>query len=149
MKLVSAEVHKALDGLEMLRAGIVQAINLTGRHSVADTAKAAKATAYWKDRSGETRASIRGEWLGSSAGGFVSAGGMARFLENGTRAHEIWARRAKALRFVMNGQVVFRIMVHHPGTQPRPFMLVAARIGARAALYYGELFIGEAIRRSR
>lgn len=69
----------------------------------------------------------------------------ARFVEYGTQAHEIWpkeghgligplhssqSRRAitdigthrVALRFMIGGRTVFARMVHHPGTDPLPFM---------------------------
>lgn len=38
------------------------------------------------------------------------------FEHDGTQAHMIRARRRKALRFVSNGQVLFRREVRHPGT---------------------------------
>ena len=46
----------------------------------------------------------------------------AEFIENGTAAHAIVARRAKMLRFVVGGQVVFRRRVWHPGTRSYLFM---------------------------
>lgn len=46
----------------------------------------------------------------------------AGFMENGTRAHFIFPVRAKALRFVQNGQIRFAAWVFHPGTKSRPFM---------------------------
>jgi hypothetical protein len=44
-----------------------------------------------------------------------------RYVVEGTRAHEIRPRVAKALRFVYQGRVVFARSVQHPGTQPNPF----------------------------
>lgn len=38
------------------------------------------------------------------------------FEHDGTQAHRIRARRRKMLRFVSNGQVLFRREVRHPGT---------------------------------
>lgn len=38
------------------------------------------------------------------------------FEHDGTHAHMIRARRRKMLRFVINGQVLFRREVRHPGT---------------------------------
>jgi len=46
----------------------------------------------------------------------------AIFIERGTRPHEIVARRARALRFVWRGSVVFFRRVLHPGTRPNPFI---------------------------
>ena len=50
----------------------------------------------------------------------------ARFLEWGTRPHEIKPRHARALRFVIRGRVVFARRVWHPGIRPRLFVLSAA-----------------------
>lgn len=55
-----------------------------------------------------------------------SAKKTAEFIENGTAAHAIVARRAKALRFVVGGQVVFRRRVWHPGTRSYFFLRNAA-----------------------
>ena len=143
----TVETEKTRAGLEMLQAGIIQAVGLTGAAAVADTVKAAKGTVLWRDRTGKTRDAIVGEWQGSSRRGFVRAGGASVFLENGTRAHEIWGR--PMLRFVVNGTVMYRRMVKHPGTQPRPFMKEARAIGERAAQFYGERFVSAAIRRAR
>lgn len=38
------------------------------------------------------------------------------YLDEGVRPHTIRPRRAKALRFVVGGRVVFARVVHHPGT---------------------------------
>lgn len=50
----------------------------------------------------------------------VKAGGRgARYVmieHEGSRPHKIVARRRKMLRFVQNGQTVFRRSVNHPGT---------------------------------
>lgn len=59
------------------------------------------------------------------AGG-VEAGGRgapyARPLEYGSGAHVIEAVNAKALRFVVDGKVIFRRRVMHPGTRAYAFM---------------------------
>ncbi|MEU1815133.1 hypothetical protein ABZ543_08040 [Streptomyces roseifaciens] len=44
------------------------------------------------------------------------------FVLLGTRPHIIRPRRAKALRFTVDGQVVFAKLVRHPGTQPNNFL---------------------------
>jgi len=45
--------------------------------------------------------------------------------EFGSQAHEIRARRRKALRFTVNGQVVFRSRVMHPGTEGSHFLMTS------------------------
>ena len=46
----------------------------------------------------------------------------ARYLEFGTRPHEIKPRRARALRFSIGGRVFFARRVLHPGIKPRFFL---------------------------
>ena len=66
----------------------------------------------------------------------------ARWVEEGTRPHVIVPRRARALRFLVGGRVVFARRVMHPGTQgaamfregweaaqPRIRRVFAARLG--------------------
>ena len=43
---------------------------------------------------------------------------QAATLDSGARPHVIRPRRAKALRFVMDGRVVFARVVNHPGNPP-------------------------------
>lgn len=68
---------------------------------------------------------------GNKGGVFVDvvAGGKGikytGYEHDGTRPHVIRARRKKALRFVLNGQVVFRKQVQHPGTTGTLFLTMA------------------------
>jgi len=107
--------------------------------------KAARGTALWKDRSGGTRGSIRGEVSGLS--GKVSAGRAARFLELGTGPHVI--RGNPILRFEVGGAVFFRRSVRHPGTRPRPFMAEAAHIGEMAMRLEAEVRLSQFARSAR
>ena len=43
---------------------------------------------------------------------------QAATTDRGARPHVIRPRRAKALRFVVDGRVVFARVVHHPGNPP-------------------------------
>jgi len=133
-------------GLELLQAGIHQAAVLTLRSAVTAATDSAKGTKLFKDGSGVTRGSIHGEVFGLR--GFVTAGGATRFLEYGTRPHIIEAH-GSALRFVVNGTVLFRKSVKHPGTKPRPFMAEARERGMIAAEYGAEVFVSAAIRNAR
>jgi len=66
----------------------------------------------------ERSAGLEGEvTVGASYGVFVASG---------TRPHLIRPVRARALRFVVDGEVVFSTLVHHPGTKPNPFVQRAA-----------------------
>ncbi len=51
----------------------------------------------------------------------------ARFLEGGTRAHVITARRGRVLRFMSGGGPVFRRSVQHPGTRAYKFIQASAK----------------------
>ncbi len=42
--------------------------------------------------------------------------------EKGIRAHDIFPKRAKALRFEINGEVIFRKRAHIPAQAPRQFL---------------------------
>lgn len=46
----------------------------------------------------------------------------AQLHHEGTRAHVIVPRKAKALRFMVGGRVVFASRVRHPGTRPNPYL---------------------------
>lgn len=52
-----------------------------------------------------------------------------RFVLDGTRPHIIVPRRAKALRFIVGGDVVFTRRVRHPGTRANNFLGRALRRG--------------------
>jgi hypothetical protein len=76
------------------------------------------------DRTGNLSRKIRSEPTeGSFFGGDLSVQVVAdtpyaKFVEDGTRAHPIEARRAKVLRYYQNGRLMFRKRVRHPGTRP-------------------------------
>jgi len=46
----------------------------------------------------------------------------AVYVEVGTRPHVIRPVRAQALRFEVEGEIVFARLVRHPGTKPNPFV---------------------------
>jgi len=134
------------------------ALNLlqSGLHNGAHQAVGAAATAA-KDSASQTtlfrdgtearlRNSIRKEFIDAMHARVIAGGpGIpeARFIENGTRAHDIHAKGGGSLRFVMNGEVMYRRVVHHPGTAERPFMAEAARVGEQT-LEYGLDYLTDA-----
>lgn len=70
--------------------------------------------------------------VGGNKGGIfvdVVAGGKGikytGYEHDGTRPHIIRARRKKALRFMLDGKVVFRKQVRHPGTTGTLFLTMA------------------------
>jgi hypothetical protein len=51
----------------------------------------------------------------------------AEAVHNGTRPHIIRPRNAQALRFRINGRIVYAKVVMHPGTRGKPFLDRAVR----------------------
>lgn len=65
----------------------------------------------------ETRVFPRGPFRNE----VIIATPYATFVRDGTQAHEIRARSAKALKFEVGGVTIFRQSVQHPGTRPNPW----------------------------
>lgn len=80
---------------------------------------------------GRLRASIQGEarrtWTLRPQFTVFSEVEYAPYVNDGTRPHVIRPKNAKALRFVVDGQVVFARVVNHPGTRAKPFLDRAVR----------------------
>jgi hypothetical protein len=57
----------------------------------------------------------------------ISTNPHTAFVHNGTRPHIIRPRRARALRFEVDGRIVFAKIVHHPGYRGDPFLTRALR----------------------
>lgn len=53
------------------------------------------------------------------------------YVREGARPHIIRPRGARALRFEVDGRVVFANVVHHPGARPNDFLGRALRLGRR------------------
>lgn len=96
------------------------------RDAVTEGAAEARATHKYKDRSGALTGAISGRVLmsttGAAFGEMRASKEYASYVEGGTEPHIIEPRRAKMLRFVINGRTVFASKVNHPGTKPFPFM---------------------------
>lgn len=84
-------------------------------------------------RTGRMAGQIKQQHLPSDPGRFLEGAsgvnpgsygqrGYAQIVTSGSRPHIIQARTAKALRFVVGGQVVYARRVHHPGTRPNPYL---------------------------
>lgn len=73
---------------------------------------------------GRLRSSIRFEQRGSGQGlqlRYLSDAPYARVVTDGSRAHRIEPRNARALHWMDGGRDVFARAVNHPGTRPNPF----------------------------
>ncbi len=113
------------------------------RFAVDTASQAARETDLWNDKTGVTRRSIKGRVADDN--GFVAAGGVAHWLEYGTRPHRIEGN--PWLVFSVNGETVFARGVNHPGTKPRPFMSKARDAGAKSLEYNLNRLTVEAIRK--
>jgi hypothetical protein len=85
----------------------------------------AKSTTLFKDRTGTLRREIKFVKNGALIRDVVADTGYAGYVERGNDpgGGRIYAKHAKALRFVINGQVLFRKWVR--AAKPRPFMQAA------------------------
>lgn len=128
------ESDAALKDLARVQADMLASVRQVLGQLAALAVAHARSTTTFKDRTGKLRGSITRGQKGTWAL-FVKAGGKdapyARFIEAGSKAHEIKARRANFLRFEQGGDVVFRKRVWHPGTKAARFMQ-SARDAAEA-----------------
>lgn len=140
-----AEIHvKGLSDLQkfldQLPAKLERNIMRSALRAGANVLKA-QALANVPVKSGDLRRSLK---VGTNArGGVVTATVRtklfyARFVEYGTKAHNIKARRAKALHVA----AWFGLSVSHPGSRPRPFLRPALDVAAGAAV----IAVGEQVK---
>lgn len=108
----------------LYRRGLRRAVNRAAREG----AKEAKDRHTFRNRSTDLEKSIGAITdAGSTSDDFgaeiVALERYASFVDGGTKAHVIEARRAAVLRFVnQSGNVIYRLRVHHPGSRAHPFM---------------------------
>ena len=144
---VAVSHGRLFDQLRDLGAGIhnnvAQAIKVATDAAYQD----AKGTTLFKDRTGDLRGSIAESTDGLTGKVWRGRKRYFGFVANGTAPHVIEGRNGGMLRFVVNGSVIFRRRVNHPGTAPRPFMQHAHDIGARTLDAVGERFVNAAVRR--
>lgn len=163
---------KFTDDVESLTRASVVAAGIGAVHK-------AKLGAF-KDRSGQLRANISSRYVGQRGSWFtvdvVSSMPYASYVNDGTRAHDIWPKavhnlkgpvregqtrratgtgpheyivgRGLALRWKDGaGGQHFARMVHHPGTKPIPFMDQAREFGQLTFdTYFSRGFAGIAAR---
>ncbi len=90
-------------------------------------ADVAWASAFWgaPHRTGYLASTVTKE-VGVGEASVSANASYARFVEEGTRPHEIRPINGRVLVFQVRGKTVFTPLVHHPGTKPNPFMHRAA-----------------------
>lgn len=100
-------------------------------------------TGRLRDSGKVERVTVRGM---QAEGAVTFTAPYAVFVHEGTRPHVIRPRRARALRFEMDGRVIFAAHVNHPGTAPNPFLANAVRQVRRdapfASPYYRDMQTG-------
>jgi hypothetical protein len=119
-----------LSGFRRMAARTVQILTNEVRDAAQaaaeDGAQEARTVGRFKDRTGKLRAGIVARFVSDSGQSarweIVSKAKYSKFVEQGTRPHIIVPVRATALRFVVNGNVVFARKVNHPGNAPIAFM---------------------------
>lgn len=119
-----------LRGTPELRArmrAIKLAFKPIGRNWAEDTVHLAQARVAV--RTGATRRSIRVKNASMKKASVLAIWG-ARFIEQGTKAHDIKARRKTVMRFEANG-TIFARKVHKPAQGARPFLEPAAEAALR------------------
>lgn len=72
-------------------------------------------------RTGKLRDSIVREVYDTSAS-IRTSSGYGRFVNDGTRPHDIFPKFGRFLRFEINGRVIYAKRVHHPGFAGRHFV---------------------------
>lgn len=96
----------------------------------------AKARRRYKDRTGNLTAKALGRAVQATATGGLAEMTWpvpyASFVDEGTRPHEIRAKRGGALRFVLGERVIFARSVRHPGTHAAAFTGDATEAAERA-----------------
>lgn len=119
---MSVDVSVRIEGLDRLRAIIERAERALPR--IIDFLAEAIEVYAWAlapRRTGRLASGIRRGGTGLQR--YVTVGApYAAYVEYGTRPHVIYPRRARALRFVVDGEVVYAKYVHHPGFPGRHFM---------------------------
>ena len=76
-------------------------------------------------RTGALRDSIVGRHLGNYTGQYLWIGSEKKYAlvhHEGTKPHIIRPDKAKVLRFVSKGQVIYTPIVRHPGTKPNHYL---------------------------
>jgi hypothetical protein len=117
LRVQRSGIHVAAIAIPMIGAALVQAVVDAGYNLVRQEAPM---------RSGELRRSVQQRSAGLE--GEVTIGApYAVFVASGTQPHVIRPVRAHALRFEVEGDVVFATRVQHPGTQSNPFVQRAAQ----------------------
>lgn len=110
------------------RTGLIEVTNLCRMIKNQATIDAPVDTGFLRAQHAINIATLRTQVKGT----VVNRAKYAAAVHDGTGPHIIRARRKRALRFTVGGQVVFARSVRHPGTRGRPWLMEAAeKVAAR------------------
>lgn len=127
MKLDLSPFTKLLEGLiQEVPPNVEESLDVLTEIGVTN----AKSSKIFKNRTGRLRSEISSLRNGSFARQVISPTEYAKWVEFGNRpggtGERIYPKRAKALRFVINGKVLFRRWVRSHG--PLPYMAPARQL---------------------
>jgi len=100
-----------------------------------------------KRRTGALEDKLQGVMLSTTSGKFFALAEHARYIDEGTPPHIIAAKGGRWLRFEQAGTVMFRRVVRHPGTKPRPFVASAQASGQMALRNTLNQIVNQMVRR--
>jgi hypothetical protein len=92
--------------------------------------------ATFKHRTGALANATKAKVVRTSGGHLVRILNPKKYaaaIDSGARPHRIEARRARFLRFVAGGKVIYRRAVNHPGNKPYKFLYRARNAAYRVA----------------
>jgi hypothetical protein len=128
----AVRVELDVDGIQLavqrIRAELARTLPKALQRAGDLVAESARREHAYRDRTGNLTRSIYADPAQTAGNGAVfvdvaANADYAAFVEHGTKAHKILARKAKVLAFPgRGGGMVFRHEVNHPGTKPYNFM---------------------------
>ena len=83
-------------------------------------------------RTGDLEDKLQPVMINNFRGKLFNLSDHAAYIDEGTRAHTITARKGGMLMFRMGTALLFRRSVQHPGAKARPFVAIAQASGQMA-----------------
>lgn len=99
--------------------------------NAAEAAGQVAVRAQTKRRTGALADGFQKQQTNNFSGRLINKAKHAGFINDGTVPHEIRPKRKRFLAFSVGGAKLFRRVVNHPGTEPRPFVPQAELAGER------------------
>lgn len=104
-------------------------LSLAVKESITEVQEEARATHVFESRTGTLEKAIETRFKSDGLVGEVyldtNVAPYAKFVHEGTKAHSIFPKNKRSLRFVSNGRFAFTKHVMHPGTKKDQFLYEA------------------------